>query len=373
MRQISRVERADVIDAEETLLLRAAGSREASVALAAWAEFRLRVAPGKEVPRDRRLFPAVFRNLSRLGQARDPFLSRAYVESFAFNVSVLRESAEAVRTLSAASVPALVLKGTALLIAHYGDLGIRPMSDADILVPEAQLSDALDALEACGWRSAPSRAWVKTQMHAGVLKNSSGVTIDLHRHALYESRYAAADEGFFADSVAAEVMKTPTRIMGIEDQLIHSIVHGLRWSIAPSGIWILDALMLARSGRVDPEKARARAERLGLSGAVQRGLEVVRSMFGPDDSLDGLLASFRISPTSVIPKVEHWFRVREPGGILGALPNLWFAYLRSAPPGRLGPVGFPAFLAQAWGLAGASELPSMLYRKGLRRLRPKRK
>ena len=205
-------------------------------------------------------------------------------------------------------------------------------------------------------------------MHAGTLAHS-GSTLDLHRHALYEARYAAADDAFFRASVPIEVSGAPARAMSSEDQLLHSVVHGLRWSIAPSNIWILDAITLLRAGGLDPEVIRSRAETFGFMVPLTRGLDLVESVFGPETATSELIAHLASSPAPLSARVEHWFRVREPAGLWGALPNLWFAHQRSEAPGRIGVAGFPSFLARAWGLGAPARLPKAIGRKAVKRLR----
>jgi len=355
--------RADSVGPEETALLRAAGLRDKDRAERAFATYRASEPEGSERLPARRLLPAVARNLANLGAPRDAYLLRAYAQNFGANARLLRAAGEVLRPLHEAGIPALVLKGVALLVVHYRDLGARPMSDVDILVPEASVCRALDVLEAANWRGDPARAWLRSGMHAGVLSNGGGASLDLHRHALYEARYAAADEAFFAASVPVEAGGAPARAMAADDQLIHTIVHGLRWSIAPSSIWILDAITIARNGALDPEHVRTRAATLGLTLPVRRGLELTRDILGPEEALDALLAPLMRQRESLAARAEDWFRVREPAGLLGALPNLWFAHRRSAAPGRIGLAGFPTFLAHAWGLKSPSELPRVLLRK----------
>lgn len=348
-------------------MLRAAGLLDPGAAAAAWNRFRSRVAEAQEDRSARVLLPAVCRNLSRDGPP-EPYLVRAYAEALGANARLLAAAAAALRVLAEASIPALVLKGTALLVAHYRDTGARPMSDVDLLVPEALVTQALDALVGAGWRGDPSRAWLSTQMHAGAYVDTAGRSLDVHRHATYEARYPEADAAFFAASIPVEVAGVPSRAMGAEDQLIHSVVHGLRWSIAPSNLWALDALTLLRGGALDPARVRSRAEGLGLGLALRRGLELAQSIFGSEASLEPLLRELRRVPARRAARVEHHFRVREPAGALGALPNLWFAHVRGAAPGRIGLRGFPAFLAQTWELTSVRALPGALLGKLLRRV-----
>jgi hypothetical protein len=358
--------RADLIGLESRLLLRAAGSPDATLATASWAEFKRLVPEGSATPPLRRLLPAVCRNLARVASVREMGLLHAYVGSFGANAPILQSTAAALRALNGVQIPAMVLKGTALLVAHYGDAGIRPMSDADVLVPRARIGEALDVLESAGFRGDPSRAWLRTEMHAGTLTRS-GMTLDLHRHALYEARYVEADEAFFAGSAACEVMGVPCRVMSVEDQLIHSIVHGLRWSIAPSDIWILDVVNILRANEVDGERLRNRAASLRLIVPLRRGLELTRSVFEGEGRLDLLIARLEEEDEPISERIEHGFRVREPSGPLGSMPNLWFAYQRSGAPRRMRVRGFPAFLAQVWRLDSPARLPATLLEKLRRR------
>ena len=363
--------RADEILPEQRLVLRAAGCRTAREATLAWADFRQLVPEGAEDPSARRLLPAVCRNLGRLAGVRDTYLLRAYAQSFGASARILSAASRAVRVLNGASIQAMALKGTALLVAHYRDSGIRPMADADLLVPEARIKDALDVLMADGWRGDGTHAWLRTEIHAGSLA-LAGTTLDLHRHALYEARYPEADDAFFNASVPIELMGAACRAMEVSDQLLHTVVHGLRWSIAPSNVWILDADILLRSGRVDPERVRSRAEALGFTVPLKRGLEIVGSVYGRDGDLSSLLAALSRSAEPWSARLEHRFRVREPAGLWGAIPNLWFAHLRSRPPGRIGVRGFPTFLARAWRLGTPGQLPAALFRKAVRRLRSRK-
>ncbi len=364
MRGQKRTGRTNEISHEGAAILRAAASLGAAEAFAAWKAFREAVPEGEEDVRHRRLLPLVCRNLSRLGHPRDPYLIRAYAESLAFNTRALGALGRAIDTLHGASIPSLALKGCALLLGHYRDHGIRPMSDIDLLVPGGRISAALDALERSGWRGDPERRWLAGSMHAGTLSDGSGTTLDLHRYATYEARYDEANEWFFADSEPLEVEGGKTRVMGPSDQLLHTIVHGLRWSIAPSDIWIADAATIIRGGRVEPARLSERAQRLRLGAAVDQGLKLTRKILGPEPRLDALRSALAVRRPREF--IEHGFRVRPPAGLLGALPNLWFAYQRSRSEGA--PLAeFPSFLANAWGIP-REDLSSCMWGKARRRL-----
>src|SRR3954451_2652105 len=55
------------------------------------------------------------------------------------------------RAMAQATEPVLVLKGAALAHLVYGDPGLRPMRDVDLLVPTADTRRAVDLLTRCGF------------------------------------------------------------------------------------------------------------------------------------------------------------------------------------------------------------------------------
>ena len=68
-------------------------------------------------------------------EVRDQFKA-AYLANVAKNLYSLAELRKALEALQAQDIPVIVLKGAALAESVYGDIGLRPMSDLDLLVPE---------------------------------------------------------------------------------------------------------------------------------------------------------------------------------------------------------------------------------------------
>jgi len=364
---------ADRVSPAEGFLLRAAAASDGAAAIEAWRSFRTLVKEGDETMGQRRLLPLAFRNLLRHGGPKDPYLTHAYANSFGANARLLGEAGSALRALHEASIETMVLKGTALLVGHYRDLGARPMSDADILVPEPRIREALDALDASGWRSDPARRWLGSPQHADPVFSPNGANVDLHRHATTEAPWAVADRRFFDDATPIEVGGVQTLAMSAGDQLLHSAVHGLRWSIARSPVWMVDIVTLLREGQVDIDKTVRRALELRLHFALRRALETVRDVIEATGEIESLLARLRPVPAGLSERTEQWFRVREPAGLLGALPNLWFSYRRSRSDGRLPIMGFARYLNAAWGRESESGLGAVLATKVWRRLRARRR
>ena len=111
---------------------------------------------------DTRLLATAFRPLRALG-ADDPMLrlaGGAYRRAWYLNNLALRRAAAVVDTLQSVGIEVLVLKGAALSLLHYRDLGARPMDDIDLLVRPSELHHAVDVLRPHGWAELPTAACV---------------------------------------------------------------------------------------------------------------------------------------------------------------------------------------------------------------------
>ena len=81
-------------------------------------------------------------------------MSTDYVTA-AHNILIYDDLVHALRALSNAGVPVIVLKGAALAATIYPSLAHRPMGDADLLVRPGDRDWARAVLEAIGYRFLP--------------------------------------------------------------------------------------------------------------------------------------------------------------------------------------------------------------------------
>jgi hypothetical protein len=98
--------------------------------------------------------PLVYRTLRHArGVTPEPVMAalrRYYAETAASNLRQSYRLENVLRTLAERSIPAMLLKGAALLRLVYRDPGLRPMRDVDLLVRHGDLQRGIDALMACG-------------------------------------------------------------------------------------------------------------------------------------------------------------------------------------------------------------------------------
>ena len=89
-------------------------------------------------------------------------LHELYLHNSARNLRLYHELGEIVRTLQAANIPVIVLKGAYLAKAVYGNIALRPMVDIDLMVPQSDVPLVVEKLLALGY-SPLSQFWIEAQ------------------------------------------------------------------------------------------------------------------------------------------------------------------------------------------------------------------
>jgi hypothetical protein len=364
---------------DQILLLRAALSEkeEAHRAFARWVEgvdLDAHIDQGTF-----RLLPLLYDNLRRVG-VDHPLMGRlkgVYRLAWYKNHCLFERVRPVVAALHDAGIPTMMLKGVPLVLAYYRNHALRPMADIDLLVPASQARRALDMLERIPLQhyAPPTDDYLKFR-HALLYTSDDGREIDLHWHALYEFCEDGADDLFWNSARALDfngvsaVMPDPTRM------LFHTIVHGVRWNDEPPIRWIPDAITILRvAGKeiawddlVEHARERQVAYRLRL------GLEFLRQTF--DTTIpDRTVGALRVLGTSPIQRVENTSVLRDqshlrntPLGMLWLIFSEYCRYARHEKPFAFA-VGFTHYLRFRWELRGRLEIPGVVMRGTLKRLR----
>lgn len=143
---------------------------------------------------------------------------------------------EAVRlltALAAAQVPAIPLKGAALMLGgYYPQPGLRPAVDLDLLVDPAQLAAAERVAETCGYAVLPGRTQARPRQrlanelnHAAPRRGPSGLLLELHTRAFHFVR-TGRDYGF-AELAAHTVAVASFSLPSAAALAFHLIHHTL--------------------------------------------------------------------------------------------------------------------------------------------------
>jgi len=347
---------------EQELLLKAALLRGPR-AMEAWRAWRSHIDVDQLDRGSRSLLPLLYRNLTD-HNVEDPLMDRfrgVYRRTWYENHTRFREVASLLRAFHGEGIQTMILKGAALTLLQYKDHGARPMEDIDVLVPTEQAAAAIGLPAKLGWipwerpLEAFGDEYLSTR-HSHGFRDAANRQLDLHWHALADSRYSGADDDFWHNAVPVEISDTVTRALDPTDQLLHVCVHGiLGKGLTPLFLWIADATTILNTSGVviDWQRLVAHARKRRLVLQLEDALTYLEDLLHapiPPTALQSLQSTH----VSWIERLEHRTRTRLPG-LTGRLPRLWFHFLRSSQRGdgaplRFGLWGFPSFLQATWGL-----------------------
>jgi len=324
----------------------------------------------------RRLLPLLFSNL-RANHVSDPLmvpLKATYRQTWYRNQNSFHQIAGLLAALQAAGLPTLILKGAALAVLHYRDLGLRPMVDFDILVPTAQIAPAFAELERLGWHCVSpiaDLAQLTGVRHALNFVSADRRHFDLHWHVFWEGCYPGADDVFWAGAVPTHVNHVATQALNPTDQLLHVCVHGASFNLLPPVRWAADAAQILRTSAaaIDWQRLVELATRLRLSLPLHDTLYFLQTALEapiPPEVIEALAA------VPVVAADREFYRLKiSRRALLGDLPVLWQHYrlIARATHQPSTPLGFSRYLRQVFALERLGQVPGFVLNKAARRVR----
>jgi len=265
----------------------------------------------------------------------------------------------------------MMLKGAPLSLRYYGDLGLRPMADIDLVVRRGDASAAMDLLRRESWRPATDRPETLIPiLHATGFAKDAAHSLDLHWQLMPECPEPNADRGYWERSVPLELEGEPTRTLAPTDQLLHVCVHGASWNPSPPIRWVADAMMILGSDGVQIDwgllVAIAREHRLVLP--MRDTLTYLRGEMGasiPDEALSTL----RQSPVSNMDLLAYRAKTGH-SRFLGSLPMICLSYAVHTRKANFGirTLRFPRYLQACLGTPRLRYLPLVVAAKAGKRL-----
>ena len=345
-------------DACQELLLRA-GLATGPSAIEAWNRL------GPELDLDTldrgsaRLLPLVWRNLDRHDVCAPVMagLKQRYEHARALNEAVHEHLGVCLRTFRNARIPAIVLKGAALIQSAYGDIALRPMSDIDVLVPLDHVAAADQVLRDVGWRPVmPVTPTMIELTHSAPYDHAQRSSVDLHWHVFEECCCPGDDAELWAAAEPVTLAGVSTQVLTPTDQLLQACVHGEKWVKVPGLRWIADAVLLIRAGHIDWSRLVQQATKRRFVLRMRAQLEYLQSAFEapiPPEAFAMLAAA----PISRLERFEHRWGVRDrrrPWILV-----YWCNHLRSSPRSLpAAALTFPRYLQAVWRLDSPAQLPT---------------
>jgi len=203
------------------------------------------------------------------------------------NLGAYGEFRRVAQALHAARIPLLALKGLHLAELVYRDIGLRPMSDLDVLVPRDRLRRALAALRDRGYRYNETLA-ASAQAMSGVneitlRRPESGVNVDLH-WGLNEIRGIGADsmQEIWRCARPARLGGSEALVMPPELLLAHVCAHAACVSYFVSDVRVFcDVAEIVRvHPALDWNEVAAHTARHGWTRGVGAALRLARDHLG---------------------------------------------------------------------------------------------
>lgn len=184
------------------------------------------------------------------------------------------------RTLDAAAIPVLVLKGVALAQLAYGSIDTKHARDIDLLVPADRAEAALQLLQRDGYELvAPARRLSERQRRSLVRYGREAELVHRDRKQRLELQWRAADNPHLLSGVDARTAAQSVtlaagisvRTLATEDLFAYLCVHGARhgWSRLK---WLADVNALICADAADIEGLYRHAQRLGAGLCAAQAL-----------------------------------------------------------------------------------------------------
>lgn len=361
---------------EQELLLRAA-LLQGKEATDAWDAWKATVNIAQIDQGSYRLLPILYKNLRDHG-IEDPWadiLKGVYRSTWYKNQILFRHMVHLLQSFHRAGIPTMILKGAALMVQYYHDVGLRPMDDFDILVHTDQATEAIDLLMGLGWRPKRKLLHVVSSnffslRHAHEFRDDSGRECDLHWHVLQECCQEHADDDFWDGAISITSHNMCTCALNPTDQLIHVCIHGLIWNPVPPLRWVADAMTILKTSQseLDWDRLLKQAKNRRVMLPLRDALHYVHDLLDAPIPLS-VFKSIQNVAVSRIERMEHTARTCYVWYIL----RNWFFYIRYAQLKdglSLQPqfIGLPRFLQHSWGLRHLWQLPLSIVVRTIRKL-----
>lgn len=242
-------------------------------------------------------------------------LRQLYVASAARNMRLFSELGKILRALQAAGIPVIPLKGACLAEAVYGNIALRPMGDADLLVRSRDVPKAVAVLQNVGCTPDTPFDPVAEQTinHSVPMAGSGRLRLDLHWALVSprdRTRFRPEDvDGIWSKARPGQVAGVSVLMLSPSDLLLHLCLHaavGHRFSdIGLRSFLDMTRVVERYEGAIDWEAFADDANRWGTANGVSLALRLAREWTGlavPESVIGALKAD------AVDEKTVEWVR-----------------------------------------------------------------
>jgi hypothetical protein len=224
----------------------------------------------------RRLMPLLSYRISswKMKHQKLAVLSQEYKRYWMSTQRMHYQADIVVESLSNMDTPIVMLKGVALGRTVYPNAALRPFTDIDLLVHPRSFLDAQKRLLALGYTIGG------VSPKSTVLLRDGSPEIDLHRTPYHEVLSEELVSPIFTRIVALSQSSRNCYRLGNEDELLHTLAHGLRTNPVSPLRWIVDSALLLRASEQSFDWALfyREAMRLDLVEVASRALVLLNDV-----------------------------------------------------------------------------------------------
>jgi hypothetical protein len=281
---------------------------------------------------DEGLAPLMYWVLSKSGKfssisesARNS-LRRMYFGTWMYNQNIFKELEIMAHAFKQAEIPLVVLKGACFAQTIYPDIGLRPMGDLDVLVPDSSLTQAVKIAESLGYEEAVPevnpglRGFHKNEICLRKLSQQP-ILLELHKALADESYIFAVPVDWFwdqtepMDGLYPQVRFGNLLMFKPTVQVLYAASHAmLQHGVSETPLrsfYDLDRLIRFYSGRLDWDLLISQSKIFEWGSALDAALsktvsyfgtpiprQVLRNLVGISDRNQKLVALKQIQPTT---------------------------------------------------------------------------
>jgi len=238
--------------------------------------------------------PLLYHNLSEMADDGNGipekvvgYLRKLYNGNVARNILLYNDLSKVLKAFKHAGIDVIVLKGAALAETVYHDIGLRPLSDIDLLVRKKDLGIAKKTLSELGYMLDEEVSPEKYNEEFGCDLYYTGKVniLEIHWDIVRKTksdRYTRIEIGrIWERAMPAKIAGVDTLVMSPEDMLLHSCVH-LPKHRYNRLIWLSDIVEIIEHNDIDWGYVIESAEEYRTKAYIYYGLHFTDVLLGCD-------------------------------------------------------------------------------------------
>ncbi len=296
---------------------------------------------------EHRVQPLVAASINHLDHAlippevRDKLRELQRAQAF-FTLELTAELFRLLEHFANASIQVLITKGPALAVRCYGEPGMRQYGDLDLVVREADIRRATQAMVELAYQPRVPLTAIDAKKTVGeytFLKAGTDLLVEFHTERTFRYHPRPLQmEKLFERSAFVVIDGREVPALSLEDELVLICVHGAKhfWERL---MWIADVAALISMQPLDWDRALAVANEVGAQRILRLGLRLAADLLDADlpahleatvqsdrtvaklaAQIESRLAHRELHEIGIFQRAA--FRVRMRGGFLSGLAYL---------------------------------------------------